>query len=121
MDLLFGIDTYAHKGSINSKYGKTVAVLANGLADFDIYPKYNVNLAKKIVEKGGALVSEYIVGTKAKKYYFPIRNRIVSGLSSKILVVEASQKSGTLITVRTWFRTRKRHLCCSRSFEFQNV
>jgi len=54
----------------------------------------------------GAIVSEHIVGTKAKKYYFPIRNRIVSGLADKILVVEAGEKSGTLITVRTWFRTR---------------
>lgn len=78
---------------------------------YDIYPSENVKLAEKIIEKGGVIISEYIVGTKSKKYYFPIRNRIVSGLSNKILVVEADEKSGTLITVRTWFRTRKRYFC----------
>lgn len=99
---LFGIDTYAHKGSLISLYGKTIAVLANGLSFSDIYPQENIRLAEQIIEKGGALVSEYIVGTKSKKYYFPIRNRIVSGLANKILVVEANEKSGTLITVRAW-------------------
>lgn len=92
-------------------YGKTIAVLANGLDFYDIYPSENVKLAEKIIENGGAIISEYIVGTKSKKYYFPIRNRIVSGLSNKILVVEADEKSGTLITVRTWFGTRKRYFC----------
>jgi DNA processing protein len=85
-----------------SSYGKTIAVVANGLAFSDIYPKENVKLAEQIIEKGGALVSEYIVGTKSQKYYFPMRNRIVSGLANKILVVEANEKSGTLITVRAW-------------------
>ena len=93
-------------------YGKTIAVLANGLDLYDIYPAENVKLAERIVENGGAIISEYIVGTKSKKYYFPIRNRIVSGLSNKILVVEANERSGTLITVRSWFRSRKR---CLRS------
>ena len=73
--------------------------MANGLTHFDIYPRENVKLAGQILENGGTLVSEYIVGVKSKKYYFPIRNRIVSGLSNKILVVEANEKSGTLITV----------------------
>ncbi len=100
-------------GSLKSKFGKTIAVLANGLADNDIYPRQNLQLANKIIENGGTLISEYIVGTKSKQYYFPIRNRIVSGLSNKILVVEAGEKSGTLITVRMWFRTRKRYICCA--------
>ena len=92
-------------------HGKTVAVLANGLDLCDIYPVENIRLAEKIIENGGAVISEYIVGTKSKKYYFPIRNRIVSGLANKILVVEADEKSGTLITVRIWVRTRKRNFC----------
>lgn len=116
--LALGIDTFAHMGSLSGKYGKTIAVLANGLAISDIYPQENLNLAKKIVLSGGAIVSEYIAGTKSKKYYFPIRNRIVSGLSDKILVVEANRKSGTLITVRTWVRTRKRYFCCTRKYLF---
>lgn len=108
-----GIDTYAHLGSLSSSFGKTIAVLANGLASQDLYPPENLKLAKEIVKQGGALVSEYIIGTKAKKEYFPIRNRIVSGLANKILVVEAGEKSGTLITVRSWIRSRKGYICCA--------
>lgn len=106
-----GIDTYAHTGSLSSSFGKTIAVLANGLANTDIYPQENLKLAKEIVRQGGALVSEHIVGTKAKREYFPARNRIISGLSNKILVVEAGEKSGTMITVRSGFRPRKRCVC----------
>ena len=106
-----GIDTFAHLGRLESSFGKTIAVLANGLASSDLYPPTNLKLAKEIVKRGGALVSEYIVGTKARKEYFPIRNRIVSGLANKILVVEAGEKSGTLITVRSWIRPRKRDIC----------
>lgn len=106
-----GIDTYAHLGSLSSDFGKTVAVLANGLAATDIYPKENLKLAKEIIKRGGALVSEYIIGTKARKEYFPCRNRLISGLANKILVIEAGEKSGTFITVRSGFRTRKRCIC----------
>lgn len=82
----------------NSKNcGKTVAVLGNGL-DM-IYPKENEYLARKIIEKGGAILSEYPLGTKPEKMNFPTRNRIISGISQGILVVEAKEKSGTLITV----------------------
>lgn len=94
-----GIDSFAHTGSLQGKYGRTIAVLGNGLATNDIYPKNNLNLFERIIETGGLVVSEYIVGTHAKPYYFPERNRIVAGLSDKILVVEASKKSGTMITV----------------------
>lgn len=94
-----GVDSFAHLGSLKGKYGKTIAVLGNGLARNDIYPKNNLRLFDKIVEEGGLVISEYIVGTKAESYYFPTRNRIVAGLSDKILVTEASQKSGTMITV----------------------
>lgn len=77
--------------------GKTVAVLGNGL-DI-IYPKENKFLAKQIIEAGGAILSEYPLGTKPEKMNFPARNRIISGMSQGILVIEAKEKSGTLITV----------------------
>lgn len=94
-----GVDSSAHLGSLQGKYGKTIAVLGNGLATNDIYPSNNIALFNKIVDSGGLVISEYIIGTKAKPYYFPERNRIVAGLSNKILVTEASIKSGTMITV----------------------
>lgn len=97
--LALGIDTFAHIGCMQGKYGKTIAILGNGLAIQDIYPKENIKLFEKILETGGTILSEYIVGTKATKYNFPQRNRIVSGIANKILVVEASEKSGSLITV----------------------
>lgn len=91
-----GIDSYAHIGCLSSN-GKTIAVLGNGL-DM-IYPKENEILAKKIIEEGGAIISEYPVGVKPLKNNFPARNRIVSGMSKKIIVIEAKKRSGTLITV----------------------
>lgn len=91
-----GIDSFAHKGSIKAK-GKTIAVLGNGL-DI-IYPQENQNLYNEIIYYGGAIITEYIVGTRPERMNFPARNRIVSGLSSGIVVVEAKEKSGTLITV----------------------
>ena len=94
-----GIDTYAHLGSLSGKEGKTIAVLANGLAIHDIYPNENVKLFERIIENGGAVVSEYPLGTKPEKMSFPARNRIISGVSSGIIVIEAKEKSGTLITV----------------------
>lgn len=64
-----------------------------------VYPNENRNVLNKIIEKNGAIISEYIVGTKPEKENFPARNRIISGLSNGILVIEASTKSGTFITV----------------------
>lgn len=91
-----GIDGIAHQGALFAK-GKTVAVLGNGLDT--IYPKENEHLALEILQKGGAIISEYPLGTKPEKQNFPERNRIVSGMSKGIIVVEAKEKSGTLITV----------------------
>lgn len=91
-----GIDSYAHIGTICGN-GKTIAVIGNGLDR--IYPEENTDLAKKIIETGGLIITEYPLGTKPDKMNFPARNRIISGLSSSILVVEAKEKSGTLITV----------------------
>lgn len=77
--------------------GKTIAVLGSGL-DM-IYPKENIELANEIIRSGGAIISEYPCGTKPDKMNFPARNRIISGLSKGIIVIEAKEKSGTLITV----------------------
>jgi DNA processing protein len=97
--LAYGIDTAAHIGALDYKQGKTIAVLGNGLLEKDIYPKENLSLFKEIITRGGAIISEYVIGTKPEKYHFPARNRIISGLSEKIVVVEAGIKSGSLITV----------------------
>lgn len=97
--LAVGIDSAAHIGALDYPNGKTIAVLGNGLLEEDLYPKENLNLYREILKRDGLILSEYIIGTKAKKYYFPARNRIVSGISKKIIVVEAGEKSGSLITV----------------------
>ena len=76
---------------------QTIAVLGSGFNN--IYPKENINLAKEIIKNNGLLISEYPVNEVAKPQNFPARNRIISGLSSGIIVVEAKMKSGTFITV----------------------
>lgn len=91
-----GIDTYAHIGTIYAKE-KTIGVVGNGLDT--VYPYENQKLADKIIQTDGCLISEYPIGTKPNKMNFPERNRIVSGLCDAIIVVEAQEKSGTLITV----------------------
>lgn len=91
-----GIDSYSHIGCLAAG-GKTIAVVGNGLDT--IYPKENIELANNIIINGGAIISEYPCGTKPDKMNFPARNRIISGVSSGIIVVEAKEKSGTLITV----------------------
>ena len=89
-----GVDSYAH---IGTNCGKTIAVLGNGLDT--VYPKENEFLAKQIMERGGAIISEFPLGTKPDKMNFPARNRMISGMCEALLVVEAKKKSGTLITV----------------------
>lgn len=91
-----GIDSEAHIGTLKAD-GKTIAVLGNGLDR--IYPKENIELAREIIKMGGALITEYPLRTSPQRKNFPERNRIVSGMSKGILVVEAKEKSGTLITV----------------------
>ena len=92
-----GVDTASHRGAIAAK-GKTVAVFGTGIDV--IYPKENTRLADQILGLGGALVSEFPVGTFAAPQNFPIRNRIISGMSVGVLVVEAAEYSGTRITAR---------------------
>lgn len=91
-----GIDSYAHIGTLNVQNGKTIAVLGSGIKE--IYPKENIELARKIIKKGGCIISEYFPNEKPNKINFPKRNRIISGLSKGVIVVEASEKSGALIT-----------------------
>lgn len=91
-----GIDSYSHIGCIKAG-GKTIAVLGSGI-DI-IYPKENSLLYDKILSTGGLILSEYVIGTKPSKLNFPARNRIISGLSKGVIVVEAKEKSGTLNTV----------------------
>ena len=95
--LAMGIDTAAHEGAIAAN-GKTIAVLANGLDK--IYPAQNENLAKKILELNGAIISEYEPEKPALEHQFLERNRIVSGLSVATIVIEAPERSGSIVTAR---------------------
>ena len=92
-----GIDTAAHIGTLEAG-GKTIAVLGCGFNH--IFPKENIGLYKKIIENGGAVISEYPPDTEASSSRFLKRNRIVSGLSIATLVIEAAYRSGTSVTAR---------------------
>lgn len=107
-----GVDSYAHIGALCGQMnayshvdkvrncvncGKTIAIVGNGLDT--IYPKENKRLENQIIENGGVILSEYPLNTKPEKMNFPARNRIISGISKAILVVEAKEKSGTMLTV----------------------
>jgi DNA processing protein len=90
-----GIDGEAHRGALDGK-GYTIAVLGNG-AD-TVYPRSHRFLAGRVLDQGGLLLTEYAPGTEPLKFHFPARNRILSGLSRGVLVIEAPAKSGALIT-----------------------
>jgi DNA processing protein len=92
-----GVDTAGHRGAVSAK-GTTVAVFGTGVDV--IYPKENTRLAEQILSFGGALISEFPLGTFAAPQNFPIRNRIISGISFGVLVIEAAEYSGTRITAR---------------------
>lgn len=95
--LAYGIDAAAHLGALAGA-GRTVAVLGSGLDR--IYPRQHETLAAEIVDGGGALVSEYPADRSPRKHQFPERNRLISGLSLGVVIVEATTKSGSLITAR---------------------
>ena len=92
-----GVDTASHRGAISAK-GKTIAVLGTGVDV--VYPKENSRLSEQILALGGAMISEFPLGTSPFPQNFPIRNRIISGMSVGVLVVEAAEYSGTRITAR---------------------
>lgn len=92
-----GIDTAGHRGAIAGN-GKTVAVMGTGLDN--VYPKENNGLVREILANGGCLLTQFPLGTPPLPEHFPFRNRIISGLSYGVLIIEASERSGSLITAR---------------------
>lgn len=102
--LAMGIDAVAHQTALDNNLS-TIAVLGSGIDDNCIYPRINFDLAKEILTNNGLIVSEYKPGFQANEKTFPQRNRIISGLSKGVLVVEAPKKSGALIT--TTFATEQ--------------
>lgn len=111
-----GIDSIAHETCI-SNGGKTIAVLGSG---FDhIYPRENKQLFKKIIKSGGAVISEYPPETQIDAKNFPMRNRIVSGLSDGVLMIEGKHRSGTTITARYALKQGKPVFCLPHSIHNQ--
>lgn len=97
--LALGIDTLVHETAL--KHGiNTVAFPGSGLHPNVLYPRSNYHLAQKIVESGGCLISEFPEMTRAAIWTFPSRNRLMAGISKAVLIIEAEEKSGTLITAR---------------------
>lgn len=92
-----GVDTAAHRGALKA-HGKTIAVWGTGIDV--VYPRENKKLAQAILDAGGSIISEFPIGTFAAPQNFPIRNRVISGLSIGVLVVEAAEYSGTRVTSR---------------------
>lgn len=94
-----GIDTIAHKSAIEAGL-KTVVFPGSGLSREVIFPKINTNLIERVLESGGCLISEFDPHFKATQWSFPMRNRLMAGISKAVLIIEAEERSGTLITAR---------------------
>ncbi|MBP9663057.1 MAG: DNA-processing protein DprA [Pyrinomonadaceae bacterium] len=92
-----GIDSAAHRGAIRGR-GRTIGVMGTGLDRY--YPRENTKLVQEILDTGGCIVTQFPLGTPPLAEHFPFRNRIISGLSYGVLIVEASERSGSLITAR---------------------
>lgn len=97
--LALGIDSVAHRSALKAGL-RTIAFPGSGLSERALYPASNLSLAKEILASGGTLVSEFEPSFKATNWSFPRRNRLMAGISQAVLVIEASDKSGTLITAR---------------------
>lgn len=97
--LAYGVDTVAHKAAVDAEK-PTIAVLGCGIDHNSIYPRSNTTLTQQIMATGGAIISEYPIATLPFKQHFPYRNRIIAGLSLGVLVTEASEDSGSLLTAR---------------------
>ncbi len=98
--LALGIDSIAHNTALDNN-AKTIAVLGSGIDKSSIYPSANRYLSEKIIANKGLVISEFSIGTSPMPYNFPMRNRIISGLSLGTIVIESAIKSGALITART--------------------
>ncbi|MES3005459.1 MAG: DNA-processing protein DprA, partial [Patescibacteria group bacterium] len=97
--LALGIDGIAHQTALDVGL-PTIAVPGSGLHPNVLYPRSHLHLAEKIIEKGGLLASEYEPQIRASPWSFPMRNRIMAGLSHAVLIIEAEENSGTLVTAR---------------------
>jgi DNA processing protein len=97
--LAIGIDSIAHESALENGLF-AVAFPGSGISEKVLYPVSNLNLAEKIVDSGGCVISEFPPEMKAELYTFPMRNRLMAGLSKASLIIEAQEKSGTLITAR---------------------
>ena len=95
--LAIGIDALSHSAALNA-HGKTIAVLGSGVDEKSIYPPQNRNLAKRILENGGGIISEFPPGIEPLPHHFLQRNRIISGLARGVLIIEAPERSGALNT-----------------------
>lgn len=115
--MAIGIDSAAHIGA-KGEIGKTIAVLGCG---FDhIFPEENKELFHDILEEGGCIISEYSSNTEPNSKHFPVRNRIISGLSSGVLVVEAKSRSGSGITARLAKEQNKEVYCIPSNIDSKN-
>ncbi|MEK7631197.1 MAG: DNA-processing protein DprA [Patescibacteria group bacterium] len=94
-----GVDTIAHRAALDAGT-PTIAVLGSGLSEKVIYPKDNIGLSREIATKNGAVISEYEPNQKPELWTFPQRNRIIAGIAKAVIVTEAGEKSGALITAR---------------------
>jgi DNA processing protein len=108
--LALGTDTCAHRTALSAGL-HTLAVPGSGLGDDILYPRSNRVFAKEILERGGGMISEYAPDTASRVHFFPERNRIMVGLSDAVLIIEAGQKSGTLITARLASEYNRDLLC----------
>lgn len=97
--LALGIDSVAHRAAINAGL-TTISFPGSGLDNDVLYPRSNIRLAQEIINSGGCLISEMKPNERAQIYSFPQRNRLMAGISKAVLIIEAEEKSGTLITAR---------------------